>query len=149
MRNSMKSKMIAAALAVAALGLQGCTTGPKAVLGSSTPVYATDLRGKAASCTVPAITPVDGRDTAAAMTTGGGGWCGLSVRREGRPYAAGLLTEAAHNGKVYVHTVGDDTRIDYTPRTGAAGPDAFAVRLLPGDAVIRVAVNTAAPVAGK
>jgi hypothetical protein len=149
MRNSMKSKMTAAAFAVVALGLQGCTTAPKVVEGSRTPVYATDLQGKAASCTVPTVRAEDGHETSVAITTGGGGWCGLLVRREGRPYAAGLLTEAAHNGKVYVHTVGDDTRIDYTPRAGATGPDAFAVRLIPGGAVIRVGVNTPAPVAGK
>ncbi len=37
-----------------------------------------------------------------------------------------------------IHTVGNDTRIDYTPSPRYAGADAFSVRLLPGDATIRV-----------
>ena len=37
-----------------------------------------------------------------------------------------------------IHTVGNDTRIDYTPAARYAGADAFTVRLLPGDAMIRV-----------
>ena len=144
----MKSKMIAA-FAVATLGLQACTP-PKLVEGSHSPVYSTDLQGKAASCTAPLLKNVeDGHAVPATIVTGGGGWCGLFVNREGKPFSAGLLTEAAHNGKVFVHTVGDDTRIDYTPRTASNGPDAFEVRLLPGDAVIHVAVNPPAPVAGK
>ncbi len=145
----MKSKLTAAILVAAAAGLQGCTAGPKALEVSRLPVYSTDLKGKAASCTVPEFKPVDGRETQVAIATGGGGWCGIPVRREGGPYAAGLLIRAPHNGKVFVHSVGDDTRIDYTPATGAAGPDAFAVRLIPGDAVVQVEVNTAASGAGK
>lgn len=122
---------------------------PKVVEGSRSPIYSTDMKGKAASCTVPAVKAVDGHDTPVAITTGGGGWCGIAVRREGGPYAAALLTQAPRNGKVYVHSVGDDTRIDYTPRVGAAGPDAFAVKLIPGDAVLQVAVNAAASGTGK
>jgi hypothetical protein len=78
------------------------------------------------------------------MTTGGGGWCGISISKGGTPYSAGLLSQPARNGKVYVHTVGDDTRIDYTPNPGGTGPDAFAVRLIPGNAIIRVAVTRTA-----
>ena len=40
-----------------------------------------------------------------------------------------------------IHTVGNDTRIDYTPAARYAGADAFAVRLIPGDATIRVTVT--------
>ncbi len=144
----MKSTLTAVSLVVAAAGLLGCTTGSK-LEASRLPVYSTDQKGKAASCTVPDVRAVDGRETQVAIATGGGGWCGISVRREGGPYAAGLLTQPPRNGKVYVHSVGDDTRIDYTPAAGAAGPDAFAVRLLPGDAVIQVGVNTVAPGTGK
>ena len=42
------------------------------------------------------------------------------------------------HGKVLIHTVGNDTRIDYTPAARYAGADAFSVRLMPGDAMIRV-----------
>jgi hypothetical protein len=36
------------------------------------------------------------------------------------------------------------TRIDYTPNKGFVGTDAFAVKLIPGDATVRVAVTAAA-----
>ena len=43
--------------------------------------------------------------------------------------------------QVYIHSVGDTTRIDYTPAKGYAGPDKFTVRLLPGNAVVRATVT--------
>ncbi len=57
------------------------------------------------------------------------------------PFDAGLLAAPAQHGKVLIHTVGNDTRIDYTPAARYAGADAFAVRLIPGDATIRVTVT--------
>ena len=44
---------------------------------------------------------------------------------------------------VYIHPVGDDTRIDYTPDLGFSGIDSFVVRLLPGNPVLRVNVTVA------
>jgi hypothetical protein len=41
--------------------------------------------------------------------------------------------------------VGDETRIDYTPDRRFAGSDAFTVKLIPGDATIKVAVTVTAP----
>ncbi len=75
-----------------------------------------------------------------------GGWCAVSVHQDGpTPFTAGLLTTRADHGKVYVHSVGDDTRIDYTPEPGFGGNDAFTVTLLPGNATIQVAATVAAP----
>ena len=51
-----------------------------------------------------------------------GGWCGITVAQDGKPYDAGLLTQAPEHGKVYIHPVGDATRIDYTPDLGSAAP---------------------------
>ncbi len=132
-----------AATALTVLALEGCST-VAPTQQSRLPVYQEDMVGKAAACTTSSVTPVDGKTTQAAMTTGGGGWCGIAVRSNGEPFAAGLLTRQARNGKVYIHSVGDDTRIDYTPRPGATGADSFTVQLIPGNAVIEVAVNTPA-----
>jgi hypothetical protein len=134
--------MISAATLVA-LAAQGCTKAPPPVVTSTTRVYAHDMEGKAALCTAPysALAPVAGKDNVVTITTGGNGWCGVPVRNDTGPYTAGLLTEAAHNGKVIVHTVGDDTRIDYVAKAGPVLADSFAVRLVPGDAVMRVTVN--------
>jgi hypothetical protein len=128
-------------LTTAAL-LAGCA-GPPPPTASATRVYAADLAGGARQCTVGPLAPVAGREVAARMTVGNdGGWCAFKVAQPGpQPYAAGLLTEAPAHGRVYIHPVGDDTRIDYTPDGGYVGPDAFIVTLLPGRAVIRATVS--------
>lgn len=70
-----------------------------------------------------------------------GGWCGISVQLDGQPYAAGLLTESPAHGNVFIHPVGDSTRIDYTPEAGFTGTDRFVVQLIPGNAAIRATVT--------
>ena len=132
------------------LGLSACVDQvPVAERGSRNPIYSTDLAHKAANCTVPDVTLTDGTPTQVAMVTGGGGWCGIPVRKNDQPYGAGLLTQAPRSGAVYIHAVGDDTRVDYTPRPGMSGPDSFTVQLLPGDATMHVTVNGATPGAAK
>ncbi len=129
---------------LAALGLAGCMPEAAGTAGGSrSPVYATDLRGKAANCTAPEVALTPGKESVASITTGGGGWCGIPVTRGGNAVTAGLLTQGARNGMVYVHTVGDVTRVDYTPR-GTAASDSFAVKFIPGDETMRVTVNGAA-----
>jgi hypothetical protein len=139
--------MISAGM-LAALALQACSTPPPPPVVSTTRIYAHDMEGKAPLCTAPSgLSPVSGRENPVAIVTGGNGWCGIPVRAStGRPFTAGLLTDAPHNGKVYVHTVGDDTRIDYIAKAGPVVPDSFAVRLIPGDAVVRVTVTPASAV---
>jgi hypothetical protein len=128
-----------AALAAACL-VQGCT--PPRLTASGTRLYASDLAGGARSCTVPAVTITHGQESAVPMTVGNdGGWCGITVADGGQPYSAGLLTIRPTHGRVYIHTVGDATRIDYTPDTGFTGSDNFAVRVVPGNDLIRVAVT--------
>jgi len=70
-----------------------------------------------------------------------GGWCAISVARGGKAFDSSLVTARPAHGKVLVHKVGDATRIDYTPDRGYAGSDSFAVKLIPGDSSIRVAVT--------
>ena len=86
----------------------------------------------------------DGKDAAGTIATGGGGWCGILVDRAGHPFGAGLLTQAPRNGSVYVHTVGEKTRVDYTP-FHATTADTFAVKFIPGDETMHVTVTPAAP----
>lgn len=70
-----------------------------------------------------------------------GGWCAISVQLDGQPYAAGLLTDPPAHGKVYIHPVGNFTRIDYTPDSGFTGTDSFVVQLIPGNPALRTTVT--------
>lgn len=130
------------ALAMAGALLQGCANkaGP---LSSGPRVYAMDMNGGARTCEVTKPALAAGKVADATMKVGNdGGWCGLPVRNGGKPYDAGLLAVRAAHGKVFVHSVGSDTRIDYTPDSGFTGTDSFTVQLLPGEAGVRVAVTT-------
>jgi len=70
-----------------------------------------------------------------------GAWAALGATQAKQPFAAGLLQTRAQHGRVYIHAVGDETRVDYTPDPGFTGNDQFAVRLIPGDPVLTVAVT--------
>jgi len=125
-----------AMVATAAL-LQACAEKPP----SAPPprVFAADMTGAAKACTVPPVTPAAGRPADVAMKLGSdGGWCAITVNNNGRPFDAGLVVTPPAHGKLLIHTVGNDTRIDYTPAARYGGADAFTVRLIPGDAVLRV-----------
>lgn len=130
-------------LALAAVGalLQGCmrpgTQGPR--------LFASDFQGAAKTCVVPTVAPAAGKTVEATIQVGSdAGWCGLKVNNGGAPYATELLTARPAHGKVYVHQVGNDTRIDYTPDTGYVGPDSFTLQLLPGDAIVHATVTDVA-----
>ncbi|MGC8476687.1 MAG: Ig-like domain-containing protein [Acetobacteraceae bacterium] len=139
-------RLAAATVPLAALlSLAGCAShhaSKPVATGPAPRVYAIDLAGKAALCKPGKVTPKPHGTVAADMTVGSaGGWCGLSVQRHGAPFAAGLLTRRAAHGRVYIHTVGAATRIDYTPAPGFVGQDRFAVELLPDHARLNVAVT--------
>jgi hypothetical protein len=127
--------------------LVGCSPTPAVVAGPRLRVYAADVTGTAKVCDVPKVDPAAGQTTEAAMIVGNdGGWCGIRVHQDGpKPFGAGLLTTRPAHGAVTVHLVGDDTRIDYTPDRKFAGSDSFAVRLVPGNATVQVAVSVAPP----
>lgn len=128
------------ALAATALLLQACADrGPS---GPTPRVFAADMTGAAKVCTVPPVAAAPGKTTDVAMKLGNdGGWCAITVNNNGRPYDAGLVAAQPGHGKVLIHTVGNDTRIDYTPVPRYAGADTFTVRLIPGDSMIRAAVT--------
>jgi hypothetical protein len=127
-------------LAAACL-VQGCAQ-PRPV-ASGTRLYASDLAGGAKHCAVPTVSVAAGQESPVPMTVGNdGGWCGITVALpSSQPYSVGLLTARPAHGTIYIHTVGDATRIDYTPDRGFTGTDSFAVRLEPGSSRLRVAVT--------
>ncbi len=124
--------------------LQGCgqngTSGPAA---SRLRVYAADLTGAAKACEAPKVDPAKSPTSEIGMTVvNDGGWCGIPVHQEGpKPFEAGLLTTRPAHGTVLIHAVGDDTRIDYTPDRGFSGSDSFTVKLIPGNAGIKINVT--------
>lgn len=136
-----------AALLMTGLALAGCSQPGSGPAASTLRVYAVDLAGGAKVCDVPNVNPAPGaRSDVAMKTVNDGGWCGIPVHQDGpKPFGAGLLETRAAHGDVLIHEVGDNTRIDYTPDRGFAGHDTFEVKLLPGDATIRVAVTVAPP----
>jgi hypothetical protein len=123
--------------------LAACSNSGAGPAGSRLRVFAADVAGSAKVCEVPKVDPTAGRTTDATIKLGNdGGWCGLRLHQDGpKPFAAGLLMTRAAHGGVLIHTVGDDTRIDFTPDRGFSGTDGFAVKLVPGDAVVQVAVT--------
>jgi len=131
--------------ALAALLLAGCAEQQRAATPTGR-VFAADLAGGAKKCTAPAPDLSAGQTSNATMTVGNdGGWCGITVANRGRPFDTGLLTGRPDNGKVLVRRVGDTTRIDYTPNARFTGTDSFAVKLIPGDSVVKVSVTVTAP----
>ena len=128
-------------LAIATL-LAGCAE--HAQQRSSTRVYSVDFQGAAKLCKVPKSLSLDpGKPAETEITVGNdGGWCAVTVAQSGgKPFDAGLVSTRPAHGKLLVHSVGDDTRIDYTPEAGFTGSDAYAVRLVPGQAVLSVKVT--------
>jgi hypothetical protein len=133
------------ALALAGLVLQGCAEMPRtAAAQPHARLFASDFQGAAKTCAGPKLTLDAGKKFSANMQVGNdGGWCGITVSQDGKPYDAGLLTQEPEHGAVYIHPVGDDTRIDYTPEHGFSGADSFAVKLLPGNPMLHVTVAVA------
>jgi hypothetical protein len=124
--------------------LQGCAKKPAEPEASRTRLFASDFQGGAKSCAVPKLKLDPGKEVSASMQVGNdGGWCGITVAQDGKPYDTGLLTQAPAHGKVYIHPVGNDTRIDYTPDLGFSGTDVFVVRLLPDSPTLSVNVAVA------
>ena len=107
-------------------------------------LYANDLAGGAKTCTVPQQVSLSAGQPADAtmLVDNDGGWCGITVAQSGpKPYANGLVEKRPENGRLHIHSVGDRTRVDYIPNAAFGGTDAFTVRMLPGDATLRVAVT--------
>lgn len=129
-------------LLITALALTACAEPRPQV--SRERVFAADLSGASRRCEAPIPAVTDGQTVQTTMRVGAdGGWCGLELQRGGRPYDSALLTGRPTKGRVVAHRVGDVTRLTYTPNQGFTGTDSFAVKLIPGDATVRVAVTVA------
>jgi hypothetical protein len=122
--------------------LQACTHEP-APAASGARVYAADVTGKAKTCEVAKVNPAEGQTVETVMKLDDSrGWCGLPLRQpDAKPYDAGLLLERPAHGSVVIHQVGDDTRVDYTPDRGFTGSDSFVVKMIPGNAMVRISVS--------
>lgn len=127
--------------ALTGLGLlAGCAAQqPPVATAPTARLYAFDLEGAAKDCTVPQPVSLSADKPAeVTMAVGNdGGWCGVLVNQPG----PGLVATRPQNGRLLIRKIGDRTRVDYIPNPAYGGPDAFAVRILPADAMLRVAVN--------
>ena len=134
------------------MSLPGCTPPPVApVAASTTRLYAIDQAGAAKTCSVTpasltAANLAPGMEAKIAMNVANdGGWCAITAPGpDTKPFAAGLLVGDPSHGEAYIHSVGDATRVDYTPDAGFTGADSFVVKLLPGSPILRVSVTVAA-----
>ncbi len=117
-------------LAVTAFLITGCA--PQAGWNG---IFAIDAAGGARTCVAPATSPPDGKAVLAQIQVSNeGGWCGVSLNRNGVAFDSYLTVTRPNHGRVFAHHVGTNTRIDYTPDAGFVGTDSFAVRLIPGNA---------------
>lgn len=121
--------------------LSGCAK-PQAPV-SNTRLYAIDQVGAATRCSVQPVSVRPGQNASTKMTlANSGGWCAVTLTKPGGgPFDAGLVVQSPLHGKIYIHTVGDGTRIDYTPAPYYHGIDRFAVKLLPGEGGLAVQVS--------
>ncbi len=145
-----KPALVAARVSVlfALAFVAGCVEKPSTA-ASGVKLYAFDLAGAARRCAAPAdVKLAPGQETQVAMSVSNeGGWCAFKVDQSDaklggpKPFAASLVTVRAAHGKVYIHTVGNDTRVDYTPDARYAGPDGFTIEMLPGELSIHTNVT--------
>jgi len=103
--------------------------------------FAIDAAGRATTCVMPTAAPPDGQSVLAQVQMSNEGWCGINANRRGSAYESYLLVTRPAHGRVFPHRVAGVTRVDYTPDRGFTGTDSFAIRLIPGDAVLQGAVT--------
>lgn len=134
---------IATAGAAGLLLLLGACAEEARPVASTNRIFYVDTQGRAAGCTVPRSVSLNRESvTEAAMTLANdGGWCGISLAQDGKPYAAGGVSARPEHGRVHVRNVGDATRVDYFPDRGFTGTDSFIVALVPGGHRMKVNVT--------
>jgi hypothetical protein len=125
-------------LAATALLAAGCNQSGGAWNG----IFQTDMVGGARVCQTQPASPADGQNIQVPMQVSNeGGWCGIALQRGGVPFDSYLMVSRAQHGRVFAHRVGGNTRVDYTPDKGFVGADTFTIRMIPGDATVKAAVN--------
>jgi hypothetical protein len=104
-------------------------------------IYRADRGGGARICLASPVSPQDGQAVVEQMQVSDeGGWCGINAARGGVAFDSYLMVTRPSHGTIFAHHVGITTRIDYTPDAGYVGNDAFALRMIPGNAVIQGSV---------
>lgn len=136
---SARASTLRALAAAAGLSALAAACAPPQQAAPGPRIYAVDVQGRSALCDVPrGVTLAADRATEATMTMDNdGGWCGIATNRAG----PGLVTAKPANGRLHVRKVGAITRVDYIPDRGFTGTDAFAVKLLPDQAELKVAAT--------
>ena len=129
-----------ACLCLAAVALLAGACAPQSAAWDG--IYTVDRAGGAKTCAAPTSSPADGTAIKAQIQLNNdGGWCGMILTHGQQPYNSYLMVTRPAHGRVFAHRVGNNTRIDYTPDAGFTGTDLYAIRLIPGNAVVESAVT--------
>lgn len=112
------------------------------------PRQAEPLDGLAQVCAVtPNELPVGQPASVQMQVRNDGGWCAVRIAdKDGTPFNYPLMRQRPTHGSVAVNKVNGNSRIEYTPNAGYAGPDAFTVALVPKDRGNDVLVQAAVTV---
>lgn len=133
-------------VAVSALLLSACARQEVA----QAPRQAEPMDGAAQVCAVtPNELPTGQPASVQMQVRNDGGWCAVRIAdKDGTPFSYPLMRQRPTHGQVAVNKVNGNSRIEYTPNSGYAGPDAFTVALVPkdrgNDVLIQAAVNVEA-----
>ena len=135
-----------ATICLAAVGvLAGCAHKPLPQPEVIAPNPFGYLKRSAVCAPGPVTSGPEGRSVSVAVRSDDG-TCGIAVSRpQGGAYASFLLTTLPQHGKSFIYNYNKQTHVTYTADTAYAGPDAFAVSLVPGDgqprSLLRVALS--------
>ena len=111
--------------------LAGCVKPPTPV---SVPPNPFGYLKRSAMCSIgPVATTASGRNVAIKARSDDG-LCDVAIDQPGGgPYASFLLSTLPTHGKSFIYNYNNKTYVTYTADTAYAGPDSFAVSLVPGD----------------
>ncbi len=134
-----------AAICLTVTGLAGCAHGPP----PPPPQVAPDPFGylkRSALCSPGKLAATPQGRMAAMRTRSDGGLCTVLVDQpDGGPYASFVLSTLPAHGSSFIYNYGGRTHVTYTADTAYAGPDLFAVSLIPGQgrprSLLRVEVS--------
>ena len=133
------SYRIFAAVAVAALALQGCAPKPTPQVFS-----ADDLTdGLAKTCSFTPAQAASGTTVRSTITMTNDGWCAYRVsEKPGTAYLLGLVKVRPEHGEVLVRKWAGESRAEYNPDAHFVGTDKFTVAFRPttggADALVQV-----------
>ena len=135
-----------AAICLTITGLAGCAHGPVRPAEQVAPDPFAYLK-RSALCSAGKLAPIPQGRAVTIRTRSDGGLCTVTVDQpEGGAYASFVLSTLPMHGNSFIYNYDKRTRVTYTADTAYAGPDAFAVSLIPGDgkprSLLRVDVSS-------